>query len=451
MDQTLKKLADFAFNLKYDDLPPDAVHECKRRLIDTLACALGGFHAQPSQIARAMAERTTSRRPARILGTLQESSPELAAFANTVMMRYLDLNDAQGNGGGHPSDALGALLAASELGRTDGKTFIASVAVAYEVFLSFFEAIRVGSRGFDHAVYIVLSAAAGVAKILRLDHQKTAHALALALTPNMALGVVRRGQLSMWKACAGANASRNAIFAGQLAAEGMTGPESVFEGENGVWQVTGNFDWPRFGGRERRFRITDIQTKIYPCVYPGQSPVEAMLAIRSRIDPAEVERITVRTYRSAWFEAGSEPAKWAPSTRETADHSIPFLVSAALLDGRIDAATFGQDRIFDPRLRSLMQTVQVLHDETLDQVQQENNSNPCRMEVLLKSGERKLSSVDYPKGHAKNPASDRDIEQKLIGLNNELLSPDGIARLLDLCWRLEQLDDMAELVAATRI
>jgi 2-methylcitrate dehydratase len=448
MDATLRKITDFSFQLSYDELPPVAIHECKRRIIDTLACALGGFNAEPSRIARAIAGRVSSKTPARILGTLEQSSPELAAFANGVMIRYLDLNDATGTGGGHPSDMFGALLATADSTQADGKTFITAAVIAYEIYLGFFAAIQVRDRGWDHVVYTVLAAAAGVAKIMKFDHQTMANALSLALTPNMALGVARRGQLSMWKGCAGANAARNAIFATQLAAEGMTAPESVFEGDNGVCNAVGKFDWPSFAGRDRPFRIADTQIKIYPCVYPGQSPVEAALAIRSQTDPGEIESIVVRTYLNAWWESASEPEMWAPVTRETADHSIPFLVCAALLDGRIDAATFAAERISDSRLRALMQKVKVIHDQELDKLQP--SVDPCRLEIVLKNGGKKLSSVDYPKGHVKNPASDKDIENKLVRMNDGLLSPGRVSGLLEVCWRLEELDDVRELISAMR-
>jgi len=451
MDNTLQQISDFAVRLKFEDLSGAAIHECKRRVIDTLACALGGFDAEPSDIARRLARNGGSRTPARVLGTLEPSSPELAAFANTVMMRYLDLNDAQGDGGGHPSDFLGALLAVADTTKVDGRTFITAVVVAYEIYLGMFSAVRIGNRGYDHSVYILLSAAAGIARLLQRDQATTANAISLAMTANMSLRVVRRGTLSMWKGCAGANASRNAVFANQLAAEGMTGPEAVFEGENGVWEAVGRFDCPQFTGKGSPARITDIQTKIHPCVYPGQSPVEAMLAIRAQINPADIQEITVRTYRSAWFEAGSEPEKWAPATRETADHSIPFLICAALIDGKIGVNTFTPERIGDPTLRPLMQKVKVIHDEALDKLLEANRSNPCRLEILLRNGEKKTSSVDYPKGHFRNPATDADIEQKLVSLNGRLLPPARLSRLVDLCWHLDQLDDMRELVSATGI
>lgn len=449
MDATLRKLTDFAINLRYEDLSAEAIHACKRRLIDTLGCAIGGYTAEPCTIARAVAGRARSRKSARVFGTLERTTPELAAFANGVMIRYLDLNDATGSGGGHPSDAFAALLATADHHKTDGRTFILAAVIVYELYLGFFAGNRIRNRGWDHVVYTALAAAAGVAKIAGLDPAAMANALSLALTPNMALEVARRGQLTMWKGCAGGNACRNAVFAVDLAARGMTAPDAVFEGEQGLWNAAGKFDWPALPGRDGHFRVADSQIKIYPCEYHGQSPIEAMLAIRAQIDPRKVAAIIVRTYWFAWSEIGSEPEKWHPTTRETADHSIPFLVSAALLDGWVDAATFAEQRMADPQLRSLMQKVEVIHDKELDKLQPQ--SVPCRLEVVLKNGDRKLSNVDHPRGHIRNPASDQDIERKVAGLCGGLVSPRRVSRLLKLCWTLEELDDVSELVSCLRV
>jgi 2-methylcitrate dehydratase len=285
---------------------------------------------------------------------------------------------------------------------------------------------------------------------MSLDHAATAHAMSLALTPNMALGVARRGELSMWKGCAGGNASRNAIFAAQLAAEGMTGPAEVFDGANGVKNAVGAFAWPRFAGKDGEFRITGTQIKMHPCIYPGQSPVEAALAVRNEIENTrDIEAIVVRTYYNAWWEAASEPEMWSPNTRETADHSIPYLVSAALLDGNIGPDSFTTARMFDQRLRSLMEKVEVIHDTDLDKLTPA--LDPCRIEVRLKNGTRRFGSVDYPKGHVKNPPSDAEIEDKLIRLNEGRMSERNVKQLLDICWTLEKADDVRTLVTATAL
>jgi 2-methylcitrate dehydratase len=450
MDETLGKLTDYTIQLNYGQLTSQAVHECKRRLVDTLACVFAGFNAPPSRIARTVAARASGKRPARILGTLEESSPEQAAFANGVMMRCMDFNDATGSGGGHPSDMFAALLAAAETERADGKTFIAATVLAYELYLGFFAGNRIRNRGWDHVVYTALAAAAGIALIKRLDRERTANALSLALTPNMALEVARRGELSMWKGCAGGNAARNAVFAAELAAEGLTGPQQVFEGDHGVWNAVGEFAWPPLPGPDGPFRIADTQIKLHPFVYQGQAPVETALSIRTQVgDPSDIEEIVVNTYWYAWSETGSEPEKWAPTTRETADHSIPYLVCVALVDGRFDANTFAPERIADPGLRALMQKVRVHHDTDLDRFQPANS--PCRIEVRLKSGRVVAGSVDNPKGHKCNPATDRDLVEKFMNYGGGLLQPNRMSDLLDLCWRLEEIADIGKLVAATKI
>ncbi len=449
MDDTLRKLTDFTVNLRYDDLTPEAIHECKRRFIDSLACAIGGYHAEPSVIARTVAGKARSDKTARVFGTLERTTPELAAFANGVMIRYLDLNDATGSGGGHPSDAFGALLAVTDHRKTDGKTFLLASVIVYELYLGFFAGNRIRNRGWDHVVYTALAGTAGIAKILGFDHTTTANALALVLTPNMALEVVRRGQLTMWKGCAGGNACRNAVFAAELAAAGMTGPTTVFEGEQGLWNAAGKFEWPALPQPGGHFRVADSQLKIYPCEYHGQSPIEAMLAIRDQIDPREVEAIVVTTYWFAWSEIGSEPEKWNPTTRETADHSIPFLVSVALLYGWVDATTYAPENLSDPRLRELIAKVEVIHDKELDKMQPQ--SVPCRLVVKMKNGERKVSNIDHPRGHVRNPASDKDIEMKFRGLSAGALSARRISRLLKLCWKLDELDDVSEVVGLIKM
>jgi len=449
MDATLQKLTDFTTNIAYEHIPGEVIHQCKRRVIDSLGCALGGYTAEPSKIARRLADDASSRTPARVIGSLSHSSPEMAAFANGVMIRYLDLNDATGLGGGHPSDMLGALLSVADAVGASGRALIRSMVTAYELYMGFFAGRQVRDRGWDHVVYTATGAAAGVSQLLGLGHRETANAIALALAPNMAMGVTRRGQLSMWKGCAGGNAARNAVFAARLAAQGLTGPQAVFEGDHGVWNAVDRFEWPALGDPARPFRILDTQLKIYPCIYPGQSPVTAALMLHPRVEMDAVEAIVVRTYLNAWWESASEPEMWAPATRETADHSIPYLVAAALADGHIDAASFSDERRADPQLAALIRKVEVIHDKKLDELTP--SLDPCRMEIRLKSGETLTSSVDFPKGHIKNPATDSEVEEKFVRIGNGLLTPAQVDRLLEACWKLDEVEDVRSLITLTRI
>src|SRR5262245_46501480 len=172
----------------------------------------------------------------RILGTRDNSAPDMAGFANGVMVRYLDYNDSYFSpGGGHPSDMIPAVLAlADPLGR-DGRTVMTAIVLAYEVFCRLFDQVAAGELGWDQGIFSVIGAASAAGKVMGLDRQSMAQALSLAVVPNLPLGVTRSGELAMWKGCAAASATRAAIFAVQLAHQGMTGPEAPFEGRRGLW------------------------------------------------------------------------------------------------------------------------------------------------------------------------------------------------------------------------
>ena len=231
MDRTTELLSHYACQLTYQDIPPEVVHQVKRTLIDTLGCALGAFTAEPSVIARRLANRVSSSTPSRILGTTDVSAPDLAGFANGVMVRYLDCNDAYFSpGGGHPSDMIPAVLAMADPLGCDGRTVITAIVLAYEVFCRLSDEVVVGDFGWDQGMFSVIGAACGAGKVMGLDRHAMQQALSLAIVPNLPLGVTRVGELSMWKGCAAACATRAGIFAAQLAQEGMTGPAAPFDG-----------------------------------------------------------------------------------------------------------------------------------------------------------------------------------------------------------------------------
>src|SRR5918999_3071563 len=237
MDRITDMLSSYACALSYEDLSPEVVHQVKRTVVDTLGCAMGGYLSEPAKIARRLASSVTSSMPSRILGTEDYSSMDMAGFANGVMVRYLDCNDAYFSpGGGHPSDMIPAILAMADPLGCDGQTVITAIVLAYEVFCRLSDQVVAGDLGWDQGIFSVIGAACGAGKVLGLDCQAMTHALSLAVVPNLPLGVTRVGELSMWKGCAAACATRAGIFAAQLAQEGMTGPAEAFDGPRGLWE-----------------------------------------------------------------------------------------------------------------------------------------------------------------------------------------------------------------------
>jgi len=444
MDSMIEQLSEYAVGLRYRDLSPEAVHECKRRLIDTLGCLAGAFDAQPSVIARALARRGRGEPSARILGTQERSSPELAAFANGVMMRYLDFNDATfGKSAGHPSDIFAATLAVADALHADGRGAITASALAYEVFCNISESVQ-REQGWDHTVFGVIADAVGAGKLLGLTRAKMGNAIALAVIPNMALEQTRTGELSMWKGCAAANAARNGVFAAQLAREGLGGPEQAIEGKWGLWHPLGKFRWQPFGGRGGPFRVTQTHIKYFPAVVHAQTPITVALELHGKVKPEEIEAIAIETYWVAERYVDRANALWHPATRETADHSLPYCVVAALLDGEITEASFSAKRVRDPRIAALIERTTIRENPAFTRAHP--GEWPCRIEVTLRGGKKKSAEAPYFKGHARRPLTDAELELKFHALAEKVLEKKQADAVLAAAWKLEKLADVGELL-----
>jgi 2-methylcitrate dehydratase len=442
-----ERLSSYAVSLKYRDLPSSVVHEVKRRAIDSLGCALGAYSSPPARIVRTVASRVPVEGGSILLGTSFRTTPDLAAFVNGTMVRYLDYNDTYlSREPAHPSDNLPALLAVGEMEGVSGKEVLLAAALAYEVQCRLCDAASLRERGWDHVTYGPFSTALAVSKLMGLSEEQISEALSLAGVANNALRQTRVGEISLWKASAFANASRNGVFAALLAREGMTGPSEIFEGEMGFWrQVSGPFDLPSLGGeRGVPFRILDSSLKFYPAEYHAQSGIEAALRLRSRLpDPAGIEAIRVRTFDVAVEIIGRGEEKWDPRTRETADHSLPYLVAAALLDGTIGEEQFTPERIRDPRLLETVQKVEVVESPEMSRRYPE--AVPTEVEVVLERGETLREEVTYPRGHPRNPMSDTEVEEKFRSLTRGWLSPEKQEEALGLLWELEKVGDWSSL------
>jgi 2-methylcitrate dehydratase len=452
MDETLTFLARYADELSYDKLTASAVREVKRRLIDSFGCALGAYRFEPPTIARAHALEATATPGATVLGTAHRSPAELAAFANGVMIRYLDFNDMSmaKYGGGHPSDMIAAVVAAAEYSNADPRDVVTGVVLAYELMDRLADVCDISiGRGWDYPTWIAMGSAYGASKALGLSGEQTAHAVAIAAVANVTLFQTRRGTLSMWKGSAGGNASRNGLFAALLARRGMTGPADAFGGESGFFgQVAGGpVALPPFGGNGRRYKIEDSKLKAFPADYEAQTSVHPALELHETIGGRveEIESVDILTYGVAIRIAADTPAKWAPTTRETADHSIPYLVAVALTRGAVGIEDFASERISDPELHALMAKIRIRENEEYTSAYPE--STYFRLELTTRSGERHVAQVRYPKGHPKNPMTDAEVEEKFRRQASELMATEQIDAVLERWWNLEEAVSVAGLMA----
>jgi 2-methylcitrate dehydratase len=451
MDRTLECISDYAVSLSFDNLPASTVHATKQRFIDSMGCALGGYSAEPSQIARRLCYAGESPMSARVIGSLTSTSAEMAAFANSTMVRYLDFNDAyRMKDGGHPSDAICAALAVAEAVHADGERLITAIVLAYELQCRIIEQVPLDQKGWDQPIYVATGSALAAGKILGLTKDQLANAVSLALAPNIALYQTRVGELSMWKAAAAGMAARQGVFASLLAREGMTGPEEVFEGQFGLFnQVTGPINMEDLGGSGRQFAIGRTNIKSYPVRDSCQLVVRTALGLRELVDPADIESVHVKTYASAYRWAVAPGQLWAPKTRETADHSIPFSIAAALIDGDVSPETFSRDRFLDSDALELMGKMHIEDDPEFSR--QTPALRNCRIEAITRSGKTHVSHLTLTADEIETGMTDGQVTSKYNGLVKDVLTPTLAENSLELMWRLDALEDASKVLDHLRV
>ena len=453
-----RRIAEWVASVEYSKLPSEVVEEAKKRVVDTLGVALGAFNEAPVKIARWIATSGSGGRlSATVWGTPHRSPADHAAFANGCAARFFDFNDTYlSKEALHPSDTIPAIFAAAEIARADGKRVIEGIVVAYEVAARLADAYSIRGRGWDHVVYISIASAAGAAKVLGLDVDWIEHAINHAVNNNWSLRQTRAGELSMWKGCAAANASRNGLFAALLAWRGMTGPAPVFEGEFGAFRVAlcgDKFDLPRMGGEDGEpYKILQTSIKYWPVEYHAMSAVEAALGIvgeAGRINPDDVESVEVKTFDVAYKIIVKDPEKWDPKTRETADHSLPYITAAALIDGNVWLDTFKPERYLASDVRKLMRKMRVEVDPEHDALYPEGIKNTIR--VKFKDGRVIEKSSTYPPGHFKNPLDRRGVEDKFWKLVKGLVDEERAKEALRLLWDLEKRESLDPILAGLRV
>src|SRR5258705_9614829 len=365
------QLANYSSSFRFEDLSKEVVHEVKRRLVDSLGCALGAWNEEPCTIARKVVSDFSAKHGATVFGTSHKAPPDWTAFANGCCIRYFDYNDTYlSKEPAHPSDNISAALAAAESVGASGQELIAAIALAYEVQCRFCDAASIRARGWDHVTFGAFSAALAAASLMKLDPEKTGHAVNIAGVACAAMRQARVGEVSHWKGVAFANAARCGVYAALLARAGMTGPAPIFEGQMGfekelgvsLGDVASVFDKKKeaMPGKGPASMILKTSIKYWPAEYHSQSAIEAALFLRKEIgDPAKIQSVRIESHDASVDIIGSEPEKWKPETRETADHSLPYITSIALIDGEVSEKQFQLERFTDPAIWKFLENVRV--------------------------------------------------------------------------------------------
>ena len=446
-----QRLANYAGSLTFEKLTKEAVHEAKRRVIDSLATAVGAMPSDAYAVAKRCASRVSSAPGASMLGG-GRTSVEWATFVNGLLVRYLDFNDTYlSKEPAHPSDNLAAVFSVGEAVGAGGKELITAAVLAYEIQCRFCDAASLRKHGVDHVTYGAISSVVAAGMLMRLDAVKLAHAVGLAGVCNVALRQTRSGELSEWKGCAFANAARNGVFAATLAAEGLSGPAPIFEGDLGFFRLVTRepFDPAPFGGEfgnQDGFMINKTYIKFWPAEYHSQSAIDAAIQLRKELggDVSGVAAIDIDTFEASYNIIGKYPEAWAPKTRETADHSLPYCTAAALFDGDVYMNTFDEDHFTDPARVAFTGKVKVNHDEKLDP--RYPKGIPNRITVTLADGRKLVREVEFPRGHAGNPMTDAEVEAKFRRVVEPKYGKAKADAMLARCWDFENLTGVTDLI-----
>ena len=442
-----RKMATWAKQLTYDQLPDQTVHETKRRVLDSIGTALGAYWSPPGRITREVATSAGDPGSCTVWGTKHRTGPALAAFANGAMVRYLDFNDTYlSKEPAHPSDNISAAVAVTESAGRTGKDAILGAVIGYEIQCRLCDADSLRAHGWDHVTYGALSTALLAGKLWDLNEEQLEHALGLAGVCNIATRQTRTGQMSHWKACAFSNAARNGVFAADLARRGMTGPYEIFEGPKGLMNQLSIPDAKNVVlGAEGDFMIDKTYIKFWPAEYHSQSAIDAMLQLRPQIDVDQVEEIHIGSFEAAVSIIGSEPEKWRPTSRETADHSMGYCTAVALIDGDVTRESFADARLKDPQVLGLLGKTKIVEEPELNPGYPKGIPNHI---TVTMSGPKKVDKrVDFPRGHAENPMTDEEVLAKFRKLADGVVTGVTAEQIIDKAMRLDELTDLSELFA----
>ncbi|OWK26823.1 MAG: hypothetical protein US76_01610 [Parcubacteria group bacterium GW2011_GWA2_38_13b] len=459
-----KKLAHYVNSVSFENLKPEVVNEVKRRIIDSFGCALGAWKFETikkiygitpkSYGYNNIGHNSTIIRPFAMPLTDTVS----AAFINGAAIRYLDYNDTYLNlEPAHPSDNIAVLLAFAEEKKSTTQDFIMAITLSYEIQCRLCDAASLRKNGWDHVTYLPISVACGASKLAKFNIEQTRNAIAIAIAMGAYTRQTRVGELSEWKGFAAANAACNGLRAVKLVEAGISGPQRIFEGTYGFRPQlfrTGDFKESFYQFLEEKpvpEKILETYIKNWPVEYHIQAPVETILNLRKNYpeiaDINSIISVKIETYEAAVSIVGGDKSKWNPKTRETADHSIPYCVARALIDGKIDLDSFTEEKIRDPNVKKLINKIIMREDANFTALY--GKSFPVAIEIVKKIphidiGVRTINSKTtyYPKGHPRNPLTGKELESKFTELTSGF---NGMPRYENFFCNIRNMEQLSDI------
>ncbi len=473
MEKTIaEQLAAEAKGLTFRELPPEVVHQVKRSMVDTLGCGFGGYLSEPSQIIQSLIKEMNGPAESTVFGSGLKTSCLYATLANGVMARYLDYMDRSfltkeaRDHAGHHGECVPPILAVGERQHSTGQEVITAVVLAYELLNKIFDSVSVdvkwgAHRGYDAALSragwthetmrtpCVMALVSG--RLLGLNEEQMAHALAVAGCFNFELGIVNwcEEELTMVRNFKFPYGSYGGILGAFLAQKGFKGPLNIFEGRQGIAEVVtgGAMDLEKLRQPRKGWTILNTWRKRYAAGGLMQGLLDAIVTLVKEHDirAEDVAEVRIKTNAYTYRILSNPETRRYPKTKFTADHSSYYCAAVAILDRAVGPEQFSDERLQDPRVREMTDRIFIERDPKLDEFVSPG-SGQAIVEIITKKGQKYLCQVLQPKGHPMNPMTDADVEEKFRSMAGKHMDEKQMRQIIDTIYNLEKLDDIGKLL-----
>jgi len=449
MDSISRTMAKFTLGLTYERIPQAAVHEAKRFLLDSVGCALAALDHEDMEQAHRYVRALGGAKQATVIGHGTKTDIADAALMNALLIRAMDYNDIYWKQDpSHPSDIIPAALAPAEWKGRSGGELLVGILIAYELEMRLCLAADPGVRevGWHHASLTQFASPFVAGRMLGLSEDELVAACGISGSSHFTLGGVVAGHLTNMKNTADPMATEAGVRAALLASTGYTGPTELFEGKEGVFQVLKNVRWDAAAmtdGLGERFLITECGYKAFPTEALTHQPITALLEAMSEnsVAPDAVAEILVKT-TTRGADILSDPSKYDPKTKETADHSLPYCIAVAAAKGNVLPSHFEEEALFDPSIRGFLPRIKVVADSEIDRLFPKVKR--AIVTVTTTDGRSFTRQEDYAKGSPERPLSDEDVVDKFRSNAKHAMTAKALDRIVDATFHLERFDTTGE-------
>ncbi len=459
-----RQMAEFAVNLKYEDLPGEVINEVKRYLYDSIGCAVGSVNTNDVNIIKDI-YTDMGGEPESTLLVFGDKLPAInTTLINSLMIRALDFNDIYWKDDpSHPSDIIPAALSVAEKVNASMKDVIVAIVLAYEFEqrLCIFAKPGVRERKWHHATLTQFVSPIVAGKILGLTVDEMVNAIGISGCHNHTIGCPTAGTLTMMKNTVDPMAVQSGVMAAMMAQKGYSGTEKVFEGKEGFmdafigWDAKDEKLNPRdmegrdgisswgwdvdalVGNLGKNYKILECGMKAFPTEALTHTHLSCVLKlmINNNLNYTDIKEVMVTAFAQA-YDILFDPAKYRPASRETADHSLPYCLAAAMVDKKITTESFSDEKLNDPKIYEVID--KIIGEPSLEFEKMFPAKQPSKVVITTNDGSQFSEYLEYPKGDPREPMTMEDLENKFNSLASDMFNSQELLKLKEVIFNCDE-------------